>query len=191
MSNFENEKRSDTILKNRNDIIEIKKMLDKLLGLAKIPLAPAKRPIDNILEVLSKIDTAHIHYCRGGSNLDTPSNITREDLDEVHRYFLKQGYVHSNDMNLMNYAFCSSDLVDNIRGVDGWVEPHQYQLAAESHRSEIGCNITSQNRFIVIPFNLRELAKSENGWNVYSTIFVSFIEKTNGYCLVNMLSSKH
>jgi len=191
MESFENEKITDTILKNRIEIIEINKKIDKIIATNNVPLSPAKKPINSILEVLSEIDNAHIHYCRGGSNLDTPSNITRDDLDEVHRYFIKKGYVHSGDMNLMNYALCSRDLVDNIRGINGWVEPHQYQLGAEAHRSEIGCNITSQNRFIVIPFNLRELTKSDSGWNIYTTIFVSFIEKLNGYVLVKMLSSKH
>lgn len=139
--------------------------------------------------------TASFINCTGGINGDSPTEITRPDVDEVVRTLL-----NNNAYTLMDniegedkfgtapvrdafFALCSTQLTGNLDNVAGFIQKNQYPAPMNALRSEWGA--VGNLRFLVSSIGSVTPAASSNGADVYN-IFCIGMEayacvEQNGY----------
>lgn len=129
--------------------------------------------------------TASFINCTGGVNGDSPTEITRPDVDEVVRTLL-----NNNAYTLMDniegedkfgtapvrdafFALCSTQLTGNLDNVAGFIQKNQYPAPMNALRSEWGA--IGNLRFLISSIGSVFPNASALGANVYN-IFCTGLE---------------
>ena len=126
--------------------------------------------------------TASVLNCTGGVNGDTPTEITRADVDEVVQTLLSaDAYTILDNIEAENkfgtapirdayFALCSTKLTGELDAVNGFLHKNQYPSPMNALRSEWGS--IGSLRFLVSSIGAVETASSDLGANVYDIFCV-------------------
>lgn len=122
--------------------------------------------------------TASFINCVGGVNGDTPTELTRSDIDEVTRTLLgNNAYTITDNIDGEDkfgtapvrdayFAMCHTDLIKDMDSVAGFIQKSQYPSPMNALRSEWGA--AGNLRFLVSSIGAKSPAASQEGKDVYS-----------------------
>lgn len=122
--------------------------------------------------------TASFINCVGGVNGDTPTELTRSDIDEVTRTLLgNNAYTITDNIDGEDkfgtapvrdayFAMCHTDLIKDMDSVAGFIQKSQYPSPMNALRSEWGA--AGNLRFLVSSIGSKSPAASQEGKDVYS-----------------------
>lgn len=155
---------------------------DPVLNEAAARLGVSLRQTEDELTRNMLASTASFINCVGGVNGDTPTEITRSDVDEVVRTLL-----NNNAYTIMDniegedkfgtapvrdayFALCSTQLTGNLDAVSGFIHKNQYPSPMEALRSEWGA--IGNLRFLVSSIGSVSQGASALGVDVYNIFCV-------------------
>ncbi len=168
---------------------------DKTLNEAVKRLGVSMRQTEDELIRNHLQSTASVINCVNGSNGDNPTELTREDIDEVIRTLQDNDAYTISDMiegddkfgtapiRDAYFAMGSTKLIGNLESVDGFVSKNQYPNQSDVLRPEWGS--VSNLRFLLSSIGSVSETASLNSANIYN-VFVTGMEayaaiEQNGY----------
>lgn len=126
--------------------------------------------------------TASFINCTGGVNGDSPTELTRSDVDTVVRTLLNNNaytimdYMEGEDkfgtapVRDAYFALCSTNLTGNLDNVSGFIQKNQYPAPMNALRSEWGA--IGNLRFLLSSIGSSVANASANGNTVYNIFCV-------------------
>lgn len=155
---------------------------DPVLNEAAARLGVSLRQTEDQLTRDMLASTASMINCVGGFNGDSPTEITRSDVDEVVRTLLSND-THTIMDNIEGedkfgtapvrdayFALCSTQLTGNLDSVAGFIQKNQYPSPMNALRSEWGA--IGNLRFLVSSIGSITPNASALGANVYNIFCV-------------------
>lgn len=122
--------------------------------------------------------TASFINCTGGVNGDSPTELTRSDVDDVVRALLgNNAYtildnIEGDDkfgtapVRNAYFALCHTDLTKDMDNVNGFIQKNQYPSPMDALRSEWGA--IGNLRFLVSSIGSKSITSSALAANVYN-----------------------
>jgi len=129
--------------------------------------------------------TASFINCTGGVNGDSPTELTRSDIEDISMALIgNDAYTVLDNIEGDNkfgtspipnafFAMCSTDLIKDMAGVNGFVQKNQYPYPKDALPSEWGS--AGNLRFLVSSVGSKTLNASTLGADVYN-IFCTGME---------------
>jgi N4-gp56 family major capsid protein len=158
---------------------------DPVLNECAARLGVSLRQTEDTLTRDMLASTASFINCVGGVNGDSPTEITRSDVDEIVRTLLDNNaytimdYIEGEDkfgtapVRDAYFALCSTNLTGNLDSVSGFIQKNQYPSPMNALRSEWGA--IGNLRFLVSSIGSISQNASSLGQNVYN-IFCTGME---------------
>lgn len=158
---------------------------DPVLNELSLRLGVCLRQTEDVLTRNMLASTASSVNCTEGTNGDTPTEITRGDLENVTTQLLgadaqmildniegedRFGTAPIRDAYI---AMCHTDLIKDLNNVDGFIQKNQYPSNMGSLRSEWGA--AGNARFFVSSIGSKEASASNLGNAVYN-VFIAGME---------------
>lgn len=155
---------------------------DPVLNEAARRLGVSLRQTEDELTRNMLAGTAGFVNCVGGTNGDTPTEITRSDVDEVVRALLSaDAYTILDNIEGEDrfgtapvrdayFALASTQLTGDLDNVDGFIHKNQYPAPMNALRSEWGA--IGNLRFLVSSIGSVTPSSSMNGNNVFNVFCV-------------------
>lgn len=163
---------------------------DPVLNEAAARLGVSLRQTEDQLTRDMLASTAAFINCTGGVNGDSPTELTRSDVDEVVKSLLgNDAYtvltnVEGDDkfgtapVRDAYFALCHTDLTSDMDAVDGFIQKNQYPSPMNALRSEWGA--IGNLRFLVSSIG----SKSANASNLNADVYNIFCVGMEAYACV-------